>query len=50
MIKLEMYDRCAAGTGKFLEIMAHTLGYSLDQFRLEALGGFILVAVSRESD
>ena len=25
-----MYDRCAAGTGKFLEIMAHTLGYSLE--------------------
>jgi (R)-2-hydroxyacyl-CoA dehydratese activating ATPase len=28
----EMNDRCAAGTGKFLEIMAHTLGYALDRF------------------
>lgn len=35
--KFEMNDRCAAGTGKFLEIMAHTLGYSLDQFGVGAL-------------
>ena len=35
--KFEMNDRCAAGTGKFLEIMAQTLGYSLDQFGEEAL-------------
>lgn len=35
--KFEMNDRCAAGTGKFLEIMAHTLGYDLDQFGQEAL-------------
>jgi predicted CoA-substrate-specific enzyme activase len=28
----EMNDRCAAGTGKFLEIMARTLGYSIDEF------------------
>jgi len=32
-----MNDRCAAGTGKFLEIMAQTLGYDLDQFGQEAL-------------
>lgn len=37
VIKFEMNDRCAAGTGKFLEIMAKTLGYSLDQFGEEAL-------------
>ena len=37
VIKFEMNDRCAAGTGKFLEIMAHTLGYSLDQFGVKAL-------------
>lgn len=37
VIKFEMNDRCAAGTGKFLEIMANTLGYSLDQFGVEAL-------------
>jgi len=28
----EMNDRCAAGTGKFLEIMAHALGFSLEEF------------------
>lgn len=30
--KFEMNDRCAAGTGRFLEIMAKTLGYSLEEF------------------
>lgn len=35
--KFEMNDRCAAGTGKFLEIMAHTLGYHLDEFGPGAL-------------
>jgi len=33
----EMNDRCAAGTGKFLEVMAHTLGFSLHTFGEEAL-------------
>lgn len=37
VVKFEMNDRCAAGTGKFLEIMAHTLGYDLDSFGIEAL-------------
>jgi len=37
VLKFEMNDRCAAGTGKFLEIMAQTLGYDLDQFGREAL-------------
>ena len=30
--KFEMNDRCAAGTGKFLEIMAKTLGYEIEEF------------------
>jgi len=30
--KFEMNDRCAAGTGRFLEIMATALAYSLDDF------------------
>ena len=30
--KFEMNDRCAAGTGKFLEVMARTLGYDLATF------------------
>ena len=28
----EMNDKCAAGTGKFLEVMARALGLSLDEF------------------
>jgi predicted CoA-substrate-specific enzyme activase len=35
--KFEMNDRCAAGTGKFLEIMARSLGYGIDAFGREAL-------------
>ncbi len=35
--KFEMNDRCAAGTGKFLEIMARTLGFELEEFGREAL-------------
>lgn len=30
--KFEMNDRCAAGTGKFLEIMARNLDFSMDEF------------------
>jgi activator of 2-hydroxyglutaryl-CoA dehydratase len=33
--KFEMNDRCAAGTGKFLEIMAKTLGYDIEEFGRE---------------
>ena len=32
VVDFEMNDRCAAGTGRFLEIMAKTLGYSLQEF------------------
>lgn len=35
--KFEMNDRCAAGTGKFLEIMARTLGFGIEAFGHEAL-------------
>jgi (R)-2-hydroxyacyl-CoA dehydratese activating ATPase len=37
VVKFEMNDRCAAGTGKFLEIMAQTLGYDINAFGREAL-------------
>jgi len=37
--KFEMNDRCAAGTGKFLEVMAHTLEVDVD-----ALGDLALSA------
>jgi predicted CoA-substrate-specific enzyme activase len=32
----EMNDRCAAGTGRFLEVMATTLGFTIDQFGEQA--------------
>lgn len=35
--KFEMNDRCAAGTGIFLEVIAKTLGYGLEEFGKEAL-------------
>lgn len=37
VVKFEMNDRCAAGTGKFLEIMAKTLGFDIEDFGREAL-------------
>lgn len=37
MSKFEMNDKCAAGTGRFLEIMAHALGYTLEEFASAAL-------------
>jgi predicted CoA-substrate-specific enzyme activase len=38
MNKFEMNDKCAAGTGRFLEVMAAALGYSLDEFSKAAIG------------
>jgi predicted CoA-substrate-specific enzyme activase len=35
--KFEMNDRCAAGTGMFLEVIAKTLGYNIDEFGIEAM-------------
>lgn len=35
--KFEMNDKCAAGTGRFLEVMAMALGYTLDEFGDRAL-------------
>ncbi len=34
--QFQMNDKCAAGTGRFLEIMAASLGYSLDDFAAAA--------------
>lgn len=31
VVDFAMNDRCAAGTGKFLEVMATTLGYTIDE-------------------
>jgi (R)-2-hydroxyacyl-CoA dehydratese activating ATPase len=38
MNKFEMNDKCAAGTGRFLEVMATALGYTLEEFSRAALG------------
>jgi predicted CoA-substrate-specific enzyme activase len=37
--RFEMNDRCAAGTGRFLEVMADKLDYSLEMFSSAALKG-----------
>ncbi len=38
VIRFEMNDRCAAGTGKFLEIMAAALGFTIETFGEAAMG------------
>lgn len=37
VLRFEMNDRCAAGTGRFLENMAHALGMRIDEFGPHAL-------------
>ena len=37
LCKFEMNDRCAAGTGRFLEVMATALGFTLEEFAAAAL-------------
>ena len=39
VVNFQMNDRCAAGTGRFLEIMAVSLGIPLEEFGDEALKG-----------
>ena len=42
----EMNDKCAAGTGKFLEVMAKALGYSLEEMADRAMQAGRTVAIS----
>jgi len=42
----EMNDKCAAGTGKFLEVMARALGFSLEEMAAQALSAQSGVAIS----
>ena len=44
--QFEMNDRCAAGTGRFLEVMAQVLGYGIEDFWKEALAAKSPIAVS----
>ena len=39
VLKFEMNDRCAAGAGKFLEMMARALSYEIGDFGAAALDG-----------
>ncbi|GFO54240.1 3-hydroxyacyl-ACP dehydratase [Geomonas sp. Red276] len=39
LLKFEMNDKCSAGTGKFFEMMAATLGLTLDELVAAALRG-----------
>lgn len=42
----QMNDKCAAGTGRFLEIMAASLGYTIDEFGSAALGSTAEVSIN----
>jgi predicted CoA-substrate-specific enzyme activase len=44
--EFEMNDRCAAGTGRFLEVMAHTLGFALDDFANKAMEASSAASIS----
>lgn len=46
VVDFEMNDKCAAGTGKFLEVMARALGYTLEEMADEALAAESGVAIS----
>ena len=46
VIDFEMNDKCAAGTGKFLEVMARALGFSLEELAAAALASDRGVAIS----
>jgi predicted CoA-substrate-specific enzyme activase len=46
VLNFQMNDKCAAGTGRFLEIMATSLGFSLDEFGPAALESDQEVAIN----
>ena len=46
VINFQMNDKCAAGTGRFLEIMATSLGFSLDEFGPAAMESDQEVAIN----
>ncbi len=46
VIDFQMNEKCSAGTGKFLEVMAKALGFSLDEFGREALKAKKIIKVS----
>lgn len=38
VLKFSMNDKCAAGTGRFIEVVASTLGLTLDELHAQSLG------------
>ena len=46
VLDFEMNDKCAAGTGKFLEVMARALGFSLEEMPSAALASERTVPVT----
>jgi predicted CoA-substrate-specific enzyme activase len=46
VLKFEMNDKCAAGTGRFLEIMAGALNYKIDEFGDAALSAGTATKIS----
>ncbi len=46
VLDFEMNDKCAAGTGKFLEVMARALGYELSDMAASALVAKTGIAIS----
>lgn len=46
VVNFQMNDKCAAGTGRFLEIMAASLGFRLDQFGPAALSSMADVSIN----
>jgi (R)-2-hydroxyacyl-CoA dehydratese activating ATPase len=44
--RFEMNDRCAAGTGCFLEVMAKTLGYRIEEFGAAAMQADLPVRIN----
>lgn len=46
VVDFEMNDKCAAGTGKFLEVMARALGFSLEEMAAASIGSESGIAIS----
>lgn len=44
--RFEMNDKCAAGTGRFLEVMATALGFTLEEFSKAALSAATAVRIN----
>ena len=47
VLKFEMNDRCAAGTGKFLEHMANVFQLPISEFGTYAMGGTQALSINR---